>query len=329
MKERSVLVTGGAGYIGSHAILALLEGGWRPVVVDDLSTGHRELVAKGVPLTVGNVADGALVHRVLHEHRCKAVIHFAGSVIVPESVEKPLEYYANNTCASRSLVAACVEAGVEVFVFSSTAAVYDTPNDARPVDEGAPTRPNSPYGASKLMTEWMLRDVAQATGLRYAALRYFNVAGADASMRCGQMAPNPTHLIRVAAQAALGIRDHVDIFGTDYETADGTGVRDYIHVADLAEAHVRVLDRLTAGAASMVLNCGYGRGFSVREVLDVMRNVSGSAFGVRSAARRPGDAAVLVADSRRIREKLDWNPRRDDLTLIVKSALEWEKRLRR
>ena len=324
--SNTVLVTGGAGYIGSHAVLALLEAGRKPVVVDDLSTGRRELVPEGVPLIVGDVGDGALMRRVLAEYRCGAVMHFAGSIVVPESVTDPLSYYRNNTCASRSLIEACVAAGVSRFIFSSTAAVYGEP-EAVPVAEEAALRPISPYGTSKLMTEWMLRDVAATGALRYVALRYFNVAGADALGRSGQASPKATHLIKVAAEAVTGKREAVTVFGDDYPTPDGTGIRDYIHVSDLAEAHVLALSYLERGAPSDVMNCGYGHGFSVRQVLDAMMAVADRPITLHMGPRRDGDPAELVSNPAKIRRVLAWTPRRDDLREIVASALAWERRL--
>ncbi len=325
-QSSTVLITGGAGYIGSHAVLALLDAGWRPVVIDDLSTGWRRLVPDGVPFVEGDVADTRLVEATLREHGCQAVMHFAGSIVVPESVADPLKYYRNNTAASRNLIEACVGTGIESFIFSSTAAVYGEP-DRVPVSEDAPTRPASPYGASKLMTEWMLRDTAAATPLRYTALRYFNVAGADPEGRSGQPLEDASHLIKVACQAAVGLRDDMAVFGDDYDTPDGTCVRDFIHVSDLAIAHVAALDRLVGGGDSLVLNCGYGHGFSVRQVLDVLGDIIGGPITVRNAPRRPGDVSELISDSRRIRDILGWHPRYDDLATIVRTALEWEKRL--
>ncbi len=324
----TVLVTGGAGYIGSHTAAALLDAGLGVVVVDDLSAGRREAVPDGAVLVVGDVADGALVRSVLEGHACAAVLHFAGSIVVGESVGKPLAYYANNVCATVSLIEACVRTGVKRFVYSSTAAVYGQPSSV-PIGEDAPLAPINPYGHSKRMSETVLIDAAAAHGLSFAILRYFNVAGADPQGRTGQCGAAATHLIKVACQAALGLRDGVDILGEDYATADGTGVRDYIHVSDLASAHVAALDRLLGGGASVILNCGYGHGYSVRQVLETVRAVSGVDFPLRGAPRRPGDAAELVADARRIRADLDWTPRHDDLAFIVKTALEWERTLSR
>ncbi len=323
--SRSILVTGGAGYIGSHVVLALIEAGHEVCVIDDLSTGRRDAVPADVSLVVGDAGDTAIVSAVLSRHRPAAVLHFAGSIVVPESVSDPLKYYANNTCASRALIAAAVAAGVEGFIFSSTAAVYGEPREV-PVAEDAPCVPVNPYGASKLMTEWILRDTAAATGLNYVALRYFNVAGADPKGRAGQSTPDATHLIKVACEAAAGARDGVEIFGDDYPTADGTCIRDYIHVTDLADAHLAALDHLFGGGESAVFNCGYGRGHSVREVLDTVRDVSGKNLRVRRGPRRPGDAAEIVARADRIRGRLGWRPQYDDLRFIVETALAWERR---
>jgi UDP-glucose 4-epimerase len=321
-----VLVTGGAGYIGSHVAWALLDAGWRVVVVDNLSTGRRELVPSGAAYVHGDVGDGRLIREVLRDHGCAAVMHFAGSAVVPESVANPLKYYLNNTAHSRTLVQACVEAGVRRMIFSSSAAVYGIPEGAVMVDEDQPTRPINPYGCSKLMTEWMLRDAAAAGALRYVALRYFNVAGADLLGRTGQATPNATHLIKVACETALGARPHITVFGEDYDTTDGTCVRDYIHVSDLATAHVAALEHLCRGGGNLVLNCGYGHGFSVRQVLDMVGQVSGHPLPVISGPRRPGDPPALVADSRQIRRLFGWQPRLDRLEIIVRSALAWERK---
>lgn len=321
-----VLVTGGAGYIGSHVVLSLQEAGWPVVVVDDLSTGRRELVPEGVPLIEGDIADRALIDAALVRHDPVAVLHFAGSIVVPESVSDPLRYYANNTAASLSLIAACVAAGVDRFIFSSTAAVYGEP-ESSPVQESDATVPINPYGTSKLCTEWILRDTAAATPLEYVALRYFNVAGADPDGRSGQAMEKATHLIKVACQAALGLREEMEVFGDDYPTADGTCVRDYIHVSDLADAHVKALDYLVGGGRSTVLNCGYGHGFSVREVLETVRAVAEGNLKYRIGPRRPGDPPELVAASGRIRELLGWQPRFNDLRFIVETAMDWERDL--
>lgn len=322
----TVLVTGGAGYIGSHVVLALLDAGRSVVVLDDLSTGRGASVPNGVPLVVGDVGDAGLVERTIVGHGVDAVMHFAGSISVPESVGKPLDYYRNNTVNSLSLIDAGRRAGVERFIFSSTAAVYGMP-EAMPIDEDAPTDPINPYGRSKLMTEWMLRDAASAHGLRYVALRYFNVAGADPAGRSGQSARVATHLLKIAAQAATGQRPDIQIFGDDYPTPDGTCVRDYIHVSDLAAAHLAALRHLEAGGDSLVLNCGYGRGYSVREVLDMVESVLGKSLPTRIVQRRAGDPPTLVAGTERIRRLLDWAPRHEDLRIIVETALSWEKKL--
>jgi len=322
----TVLVTGGAGYIGSHTVLALQAAGRAVVVLDDLSTGDRGLVPADVPLIVGDVADAERTGALLRDHRVGTVMHFAGSIIVPESVADPLKYYRNNTAASRSLIEAYVTAGVGRFIFSSTAAVYGNP-PTRMVTEQTPVAPLSPYGWSKLMTEQMLADVAAAhPAFRYIALRYFNVAGADPHGRAGQVTPNATHLIKLACETALGRRDALNIFGTDYPTPDGTCVRDYIHVSDLADAHVCALEHLERGGDSLVLNCGYGRGYSVRQVATAMERAAGLPLPQVEAPRRAGDPVELVADSTRLRDLLDWRPRLDDLDLIVRHALEWERR---
>jgi UDP-glucose 4-epimerase len=321
----SILVTGGAGYIGSHMVHALLDRGDDVVVLDNLSTGVRGLVAPRAVFVEGNASDRALILDIVKEHGVTTVIHFAGSIIVPESVEDPLAYYANNTVTSRDLIAACVDANVGNFVFSSTAAVYGMPEQI-PVTEPALTDPINPYGRSKLMTEWMLQDTAHAHDFRYVALRYFNVAGADPNGRTGQSSPRATHLIKRACQAALGRVEALDIFGTDYPTKDGTGVRDYIHVSDLANAHVKALDHLEDGGSSLTLNCGYGHGFTVREVIDTVARVSGNPVPTREAPRRAGDPAVIVADPSQIKEIFEWQPKYDDLDEIVRTAYAWEKR---
>ena len=327
----TVLVTGGAGYIGSHAVLALTDAGWPVAVIDNLSTGFRFAVPEGVPFYHGDIADTDLLARIFAEQGMGsgsgAIMHFAGSVVVPESVEKPLDYYHNNTANSRTLIAAAVDAGVPHLLFSSTAATYGVP-DFSPIGEDAPKRPINPYGWSKLMTERMLADTARAAPLNYGALRYFNVAGADPLARSGQSTAGATHLIKVAVEAALGKRDHVAVFGTDYDTPDGTGVRDYIHVTDLASAHVLVLEALIASpATSFTLNCGYGRGFSVLEVLDAVDRVAGVTIERRFGPRRAGDPDALVADNGRILAKLAWQPRHADLDTIVSHALAWEAKL--
>ena len=322
----SVLVTGGAGYIGSHMVIDLLNAGEEVVVLDNLSTGFEWAVQVPDKLIVGDIADEALVARIIADHKVEAVIHFAGSIIVPESVADPLKYYLNNTAKSRSLIESCVKGGVKHFIFSSTAAVYGMP-DATAVDEDVPLNPISPYGRSKLMTEWMLRDVAFAHDLTYAALRYFNVAGGDPKGRVGQSTANATHLIKVACQTALGQRDHIDVYGNDYPTPDGTCIRDYIHVSDLAAAHTAALNYLRAGGDSIVANCGYGHGFSVKEVLQSVERVAGHPFDVRQAPRRSGDPASVVSDPTRAKTVLKWTPKYDDLDTIVTHAMNWEQHL--
>lgn len=322
-----VLVTGGAGYIGSHAVLALLDQGWPVTVIDNLSTGFDWAVPPAATLVVGDIGDRDLLDRTLAEHRIGAIMHFAGSIIVPESVEDPLKYYDNNTARSRGLIAAAVAAGVKHFIFSSTAATYGIPETV-PVTEDVPKQPINPYGWSKLMTEQMLADTAFAHDINYCALRYFNVAGADPEGRTGQSTAGATHLIKVAVEAAIGKRAGVAVYGTDYETPDGTGVRDYIHVSDLAAAHVGALEQLIADpATSHVMNCGYGRGFSVLEVLDAVDRVTGVTVDRRLEPRRAGDPPTLIADNSRILATLTWRPRRDDLDTIVADALAWEKAL--
>ena len=320
-----VLVTGGAGYIGSHVVLALRRAARPAVVLDNLSTGDASAVPRGVPLQIGDVADRALVDKVIEHYRVSVVIHLAGSVIVPESVREPIAYYRNNTEASRALIAACAAGGVEQFVFSSTAAVYGQPVRL-PVAEDALACPLNPYGRSKLMTEWMLRDANAAYGLRHVVLRYFNVAGADALGRAGFSSRQSGHLIKVACETALGRRDVLPIHGTDYPTRDGTCIRDFIHVADLASAHVAALRYLDQGGQSAVLNCGYGRGFSVREVVAAVEAVIDRRLPVAAGPRRPGDAAEVVADVRRIRAALDWQPAFDDLATIVAHTLARQQR---
>jgi UDP-glucose 4-epimerase len=325
--RNAVLVTGGAGYIGSHAVLALLDAGWPVVVIDDLSTGFAWAVPEGAAFAQGDIADSALVAGLIREHRIGAIMHFAGSVVVPDSVANPLKYYENNTVKSRALIASAVEAGVGQFIFSSTAAIYGIPEES-PVAEDAQPAPINPYGASKLMTERMLRDAAAAHKLSVGILRYFNVAGADPKGRSGLSTEGATHLIKVAVEAAVGKRDHVDIFGTDFATPDGTGVRDYIHVSDLAAAHVRTLERLIARPEeNLLLNCGYGHGYSVLEVLDSVDRVTNRRIERRAAAPRPGDPPAVVADNAHILETLDWRPERDDLDTIVADALAWERKL--
>lgn len=327
MTKIPVLVTGGAGYIGSHAVLALQDAGYRVAVIDNLVTGFRFAVPEGVPFYEGDIEDAALLRRIFAEQGTRAVLHFAGSVVVPESVSNPLKYYDNNTAKSRNLIAAVVEAGIGHFIFSSTAATYGTP-EVSPVTEDTPQRPINPYGMSKLMTEVMLADVANAHPLNYCALRYFNVAGADPQGRTGQSTAGATHLIKVAVEAALGKRASVGVFGTDFDTPDGTGVRDYIHVSDLAAAHVHALEALIGNPQqSLQMNCGYGRGFSVLEVLDAVDRVSNRRVVREMQGRRDGDPASLVSDNSRITATLPWTPRYADLDTIVSHALAWERKL--
>lgn len=321
------MVTGGAGYIGSHAVLALRDAGWPVVVVDNLVTGFAWAVPDDVPLIVANIADRSAVDRCIAEHQVGAIMHFAGSVVVPESVTDPLKYYRNNTVATQALLESAVAGGVRHFIFSSTAATYGIP-ESIPVAENAAQRPINPYGLSKLMTEGMLRDVAAAHEINFCALRYFNVAGADPKGRSGQSTAGATHLIKVAVEAATGKRDHVAIFGDDFDTPDGTGVRDYIHVADLAAAHVKALELLIARPdENHFMNCGYGRGYSVREVCDAVDRVTNMQIVRRLEGRRAGDPDALVADNRRILATLDWTPAHDDLDRIVADALAWERAL--
>lgn len=322
-----VLVTGGAGYIGSHAVLALVDRGWPVCVVDNLTTGFRFAIPEGVTLYEGDIEDAALLARIFAEQKVGAVMHFAGSIIVPESVENPLKYYHNNTAKTRALIAAAIEAGVGHFIFSSTAATYGIP-EVSPVTEDSPKLPINPYGMSKLMTEFMLADTARAHAMNYCALRYFNVAGADPQARTGQSTAGATHLIKVAVEAALGKREHVGVFGTDFATPDGTGVRDYIHVSDLAEAHVLALEALIAQPArSLTMNCGYGRGFSVLEVLDAVDRVTNRTIDRRLQGRRAGDPDSLISDNSRIKATLPWVPRYAELDTIVAHALAWERKL--
>lgn len=320
-----ILVTGGAGYIGSHMVLALRDAGERVVVLDDLSTGHRDAVPEGVPLIIGDVSDQALVRNIVAQHGIDALAHFAARIVVPDSVADPLGYYEANTVKTRALLAAVQDAGVGQVIFSSTAAIYGEPDES-PVSEEVPPAPINPYGRSKLMSEWMLADAAHVLPLRYVVLRYFNVAGADPQGRSGQSTPNATHLIKVACEAALGKRPGLSIFGTDYPTPDGTCLRDYIHVTDLADAHLRALAHLRGGGDNLVLNCGYGHGFSVREVIAMVKQVSGSDFPVTEAPRRAGDPAALVSRADKLPGLLGWKPRHDDLETIVRHALEWERR---
>ena len=323
----SVLVTGGAGYIGSHVVLQLRERGERVVVLDNLSTGFRQAVGD-TPLVVGDMGDMELVSRVMREHGVDTVMHFAAKTIVPESVREPLRYYANNTSMTRNLLECCQASGVRQFVFSSTAAVYGTPESGI-AREDMPLAPINPYGTSKLMSEWILRDLAAVSDFRYVSLRYFNVAGSDTQCRIGQATAKATLLIKVACEAVVGKRSHVSIYGTDYATADGTGVRDYIHVQDLATAHLNALDYLRGGGAAVVLNCGYGHGYSVREVLASVQRVAGRQLDIRIEPRREGDPPSLVARAEGVRALLGWKPQLDDLDTIVRTALRWEEKLQR
>jgi UDP-glucose 4-epimerase len=322
-----VLVTGGAGYIGSHAVLALRGAGWPVSVIDNLSTGTRYLVPDDVPFYEGNVADRELVTRIFAEHGTAAIMHFAGSIVVPESVEKPLEYYRNNTVSSHALLSAAVDAGVKHFVFSSTAAVYGSPERV-PVEEGDPKLPINPYGASKLMTERMLEDSSAAYPINYAALRYFNVCGADPEGRSGQVGKGSTHLIKVAVETAVGKRDHIEVFGTDYDTPDGSCVRDYIHVSDLVDAHIKALERLIERPEeNLVLNLGYGRGLSVLEVLDALDRLLPQPIRREMKGRRAGDPGMLISSNEALKRTLDWTGRYADIDTILSHALEWERRL--
>lgn len=322
----AVLVTGGAGYIGSHMVLALVDRGQPVVVLDNLSTGQRGLVAEGAVFVQGDAGDKTLVARLIGEHGIDAIVHFAGSIVVPDSVADPVSYYANNTMVALNLIEAAVKANVGNFIFSSTATVYAGAT-SEPLSETLPTGPVSPYGRSKLMTEWMLEDAARAYGLRHVILRYFNVAGADPKGRSGQSSPRATHLIKRAAQVALGRVPHLDIFGTDYPTADGTGVRDYIHITDLVEAHMLALEYLRGGGCATTMNCGYGRGSSVREIVTAVERVTGKALPVQEAPRRAGDPPWLVSDPSLIKKTLGWTPVHDSLDEIVASAYAWESRL--
>ncbi len=327
-ESQPTLITGGAGYIGSHAVMAFRDAGLPVVVLDNLSTGRRDRLPADVPFVEGDAGDAELAGDVIRSHGIATVVHFAGSIVVPESVTDPLKYYRNNTCTSRNLIEASVAGGVRRFVFSSTAAVYGMPEQV-PIAEDAPTVPINPYGASKLMTEWMLRDTAAAADFNFVALRYFNVAGADPQGRSGQATKNATHVIEVAGQAALGLRDGFEIFGDDYDTPDGTCVRDYIHVSDLAEAHLLAVRYLEGGGRSATLNLGNERGFSVREVAEAMRKVSGRDFPVRIGPRRPGDPACLVSSAARARDLLGWRPSRTGLETQIADAWNWHQKERK
>ena len=320
-----ILVTGGAGYIGSHVVRQLGEAGYPVVVLDNLSTGFEDAVIHG-DLVIGDTGDRELVSRLLQQYAVDAVMHFAAHTIVPESVADPLKYYANNTGSTRNLLSCCQQHGVKRFIFSSTAAVYGIPEETE-ITEDTTVSPINPYGLSKLMSEWMLRDLAAATDLRYVALRYFNVAGSDPAGRIGQSTKQATLLVKVACEAVVGKRDHVAIFGTDYPTPDGTGVRDYIHVEDLASAHLKALDYLDGGGDSQTLNVGYGHGYSVREVLDMVERVADLKLDIREQPRRAGDPPTLIAAATRIRELLGWQPEYDDLKVIVETSLNWERKL--
>ena len=322
----TILVTGGAGYIGSHMVHALVEAGESVIVIDNLSTGFSQYLPEGVPLFIGDVADENLVEGVIAAHGVDAIIHFAGSIVVPESMRDPLSYYRNNTMTTRNLLNVAVKTGVRRFIFSSTAAVYGNP-DSTPVAEDAPTRPLSPYGSSKLMTEIMLHDIAPAYGMDFVVLRYFNVAGADPLGRTGLATLGATHLLKMAVEAATGQRSKIDVFGTDYPTPDGSCIRDFIHVSDLVEAHRAALDYLRQGGPSTTLNCGYGRGYSVLETIEAVRRASGRNFAVQYAPRRDGDIVTMIADTSRIRATLNWTPRYDDLATIAQHALAWEEKL--
>ena len=322
----TVLVTGGAGYIGSHMVLELLDAGETPVVLDNLTTGLRSAVPDQVPLVIGDFGDEGLIDRVVRERGVSAIIHFAARIVVPESVSDPLGYYLNNTAKARSLIASAISNKIRHFIFSSTAAVYGNPQ-ANPVSEDEPLAPVSPYGRSKLMVEWMLEDASKAYDFQHVVLRYFNVAGADPRGRAGQSTRDATHLIKVAVQAALGRRNGMEVYGTDYPTPDGSCLRDYIQVTDLARAHMDALRYLRAGGASLTCNCGYQKGFSVLDVIDVVKRVSGVDFPVTLSGRRPGDPAAIVASNSRARSVLGWRPRHDNLDAIVRQALNWERRL--
>lgn len=327
MAKGSVLITGGAGYIGSHTVLAFREAGYDVIVLDDLSTGFRSAVPTDIRFVEGDAGDQALVSSIIREHQVDGIIHFAGSIVVPESVRDPLKYYRNNTSVSRNLIEVCVDCGVRSFIFSSTAAVYGIPDEAT-VSETTPTKPINPYGTSKLMTEWVLKDAAAAYDLNYIALRYFNVAGADPQGRSGQSTKDATHILKVACQAALGHRPQMEIYGADYPTRDGTCIRDYIHVTDLADAHLKAFEYLNDNEVSLILNCGYGHGTTVREAIAAVKKVSGVDFAVGEGPRRVGDPPILIAENAAIRAKLNWHPRFDDIDVIVRTALDWERQQR-
>ena len=326
MSQKAILITGGAGYIGSHVLLQLRERGERVVVLDNLYTGFRQAVGDA-SLVIGDVGDRELVERVMREHEVDTVMHFAANTIVPESVSDPLKYYGNNTCATRNLLAACMQQGVRQLVFSSTAAVYGIPNGGIATEEGQ-LAPINPYGTSKLMSEWIMRDLAAVSDFRYVSLRYFNVAGSDPKARIGQATRKATLLIKVACEVIVGKRPHVSIYGTDYDTPDGTGVRDYVHVEDLARAHVDALDYLRRGGATAICNCGYGHGYSVRQVLDSVQRVAAKPLPIKEEPRRAGDPPTLIARADRVRSLLGWAPRLDQLDAIVESSLRWEEKLK-
>ncbi len=325
----SILVTGGAGYIGSHMVWELVDNGEEVVVLDNLVTGFDWAIAPQAKLVIGNIADRALVEQVINDHKIEAIIHLAGSVVVPESVKNPLKYYHNNTSNTRTLLETAVRCNIDKFIFSSTAAVYAAPNNLKPIREDALLAPMSPYGASKLMSEMMLRDTAKAHGMRYVMLRYFNVAGADPKARTGLSTRGATHLIKIACEAATKKRDGMEIFGLNYDTPDGSGVRDFIHVSDLANAHYAALNFLRDGGRNFTGNCGYSKGYSVLEVINAVKRISGNDFAARMAPRREGDIPAIVADSNRMMKRLNWQPQYDDLDKIITHALAWERKLAR